>query len=1134
MERQDIVQSVSTQSLPYAEPTPQTLNLQVLQENLGNCLSIIDDEVMKGYVTRLEQLPILDPKECGVENLEEVQFFRITELVYQEDEFSVDKLSMMFHALSGFPCTLVLMLQSDGAQTNFYLGARSNEKQHSTGTMRSMLEKSLMGFFPGSKIEKFFAEDCCAALAAANAKCVSSVTSVADYKRNEDSVTNKDFVQGLEKFVYAMKGASYTAVFLADSANHEQLMMRRREYEKICTQISPFATMQMNFTVSDGRSTSTGSSAGKTTNISRTDSHGKTASVTNTESQSKGISDTHTDTQSEAKGKTHTVGTSDGTSRTVTNTGTVGVNSSVNVGVNAGIRFGPSWLGGHVGASTGASVGSFASFSHAVAKGTTHTDSVSDSISKTLSHGFSDSHGTSETHGTSESHSTGTTDTRAVTTGESFNLVDTNTLTDTFGSSKGVILNVQNMTLNNVLKRMEKQLKRIDECESIGMWNFAAYFMGATSEVQNAANTYKAVVAGVDSGIECSAINLWTDDPSVKMLMGYLENFAHPLFLYQGFSYDEQRQVAVDPSALVSTNELALHMGLPRHSVQGLPVLEHAPFAQEVVLQQGASQPKTSDDDKETGIDNIYLGKLCHLGERTSAAVELNAESLSMHTFITGSTGSGKSNAVYHLLAELRKKGKSFLVVEPAKGEYKNVFPYVPCYGTNPKIGKLLRINPFAFPEQVHVLEHIDRIIEIFNVCWPMYAAMPAVLKDAIEQAYVSAGWDLEMSENRSVPGLFPTFADVLRELRNVIHSSDYSSDTKGDYIGSLSTRLKSLTNGINGMIFVSQEMNLADLFEHDAIVDLSRVGSTETKSLIMGIVVLKLQEYRMANASGMNDHLKHVTVLEEAHNLLKKTSMEQSAESSNLVGKSVEMLTNAIAEVRTYGEGFVIVDQAPNLLDTAVIRNTNTKIVLRLPEKTDREVTGGAMALNDAQMEELSRLPTGMAVVYQNNWQEAVLCQLPRYEPFGRRKKECEDIIQNRTAKNNAILHFLLAKQLTAAQKEKVEKRLRNSNIPAETVKKLLENLDSRNKQYHWAVAGFLRQNSGMLKDVLQGTASCQTLDELETVIKENVSTVFVGFGPSELEKITVYVCMAESEKYPEIEPLKQLCAYYWKEKVL
>ena len=279
-----------------------------------------------------------------------------------------------------------------------------------------------------------------------------------------------------------------------------------------------------------------------------------------------------------------------------------------------------------------------------------------------------------------------------------------------------------------------------------------------------------------------------------------------------------------------------------------------------------------------------------------------------------------------------------FLVVEPAKGEYKNVFTDIKCYGTNPKLGELLKINPFSFPEGIHVLEHIDRIVEIFNVCWPMYAAMPAVLKESIEQAYISAGWELDLSENTKVEGLFPTFDDVLRELSATINGSAYSSDTKGDYIGSLSTRIKSLTNGINGRIFVSDEMDLADLFDRSAIIDISRVGAMETKALIMGLVVLKLQEYRMANSTGMNAPLKHITVLEEAHNLLKKTSTEQTAESSNMVGKSVEMLTNAIAEIRTFGEGFVIVDQAPNLLDTATIRNTNTKIILRLPESTDRE----------------------------------------------------------------------------------------------------------------------------------------------------------------------------------------------------
>ena len=87
------------------------------------------------------------------------------------------------------------------------------------------------------------------------------------------------------------------------------------------------------------------------------------------------------------------------------------------------------------------------------------------------------------------------------------------------------------------------------------------------------------------------------------------------------------------------------------------------------------------------------------MGQSTQTKVELDVNSLAMHTFITGSTGSGKSNAVYHLLDEIKKKDIPFLVVEPAKGEYKDVFKNVKCYGTNPLIGELLRINPFSFPE---------------------------------------------------------------------------------------------------------------------------------------------------------------------------------------------------------------------------------------------------------------------------------------------------------------------------------------------------------------------------------------------------------------------------------------------------
>ncbi|MGN1248591.1 MAG: ATP-binding protein [Candidatus Spyradocola sp.] len=326
-----------------------------------------------------------------------------------------------------------------------------------------------------------------------------------------------------------------------------------------------------------------------------------------------------------------------------------------------------------------------------------------------------------------------------------------------------------------------------------------------------------------------------------------------------------------------------------------------------------------------------------------------------------------------------------FLVIEPAKGEYKNVFGNrsdVAVYGTNPQLGELLRINPFSFPKEVHIYEHLDRLVEIFNVCWPMYAAMPAILKDAVERAYVNAGWDLRRSRNRYSNRLFPNFVDVLQQIDVVMEQSQYSRDNKSDYKGALSTRIRSLTNGINGLVFSSDEIPAEDLFDRNVVIDLSRVGSTETKSLIMGLLVMKLQEHRIAASTDMNAKLRHVTVLEEAHNLLKRTSTEQSSEGANLLGKSVEMLTNAIAEMRTYGEGFIIADQSPGLLDVSVIRNTNTKIIMRLPEYTDRELVGRAAGLSDDQINELAKLTKGVAAVYQNDWLEAVLCKVRKYTP--------------------------------------------------------------------------------------------------------------------------------------------------------
>ena len=443
----------------------------------------------------------------------------------------------------------------------------------------------------------------------------------------------------------------------------------------------------------------------------------------------------------------------------------------------------------------------------------------------------------------------------------------------------------------------------------------------------------------------------------------------HPIFRYSG----ALGEVEVSPCAMVSGNELAIHMGMPRKSVCGLPVIEHADFGKEVV--------RYEEDDSSVGIN---LGKVFNMGSAAPNSVFLDKSSLTMHTFVTGSTGSGKSNTIYELIRQTNNMGANFMVIEPAKGEYKHVFgnrPDVNVYGTNPEYSDLLRINPFKFPHGVHVLEHVDRLVEIFNVCWPMYAAMPAVLKDALLQAYEVCGWDFSTSRNAYSDNLFPTFADLQNEMVNVITTSAYSEEVKSNYMGSLVTRVKSLTNGLNGQIFSSNEIDNEVLFDKNVIIDLSRVSSLETKSLIMGILIMRLSEHRMSNAEDMNVPLKHLTVLEEAHNILKRTSTEQSTEGSNVAGKSVEMISNAIAEMRTYGEGFVIVDQSPSAVDISAIRNTNTKIIMRLPDESDRRLAGKSAGLKDEQLDEIAKLPKGVAVVYQNDWVEPLLCSIQKYK---------------------------------------------------------------------------------------------------------------------------------------------------------
>lgn len=606
--------------------------------------------------------------------------------------------------------------------------------------------------------------------------------------------------------------------------------------------------------------------------------------------------------------------------------------------------------------------------------------------------------GTAQTDGRSDTYTRNTSRNRSV----------TDTVSSAKTEGKNLQISYENRSVRTLLEKINCQLERLEHCENYGAFDCAAYVIAEDSETAlGVAGNYNALMRGRKSSVQASHINVWFRPEKTRILAGYLGSLVHPMF-------DGEDSVKVSPASVIGGDELAIQIGLPKKSVAGITVVPMAPF--------GRNLPKD-------GTRSLELGNLYHMGHDEGEngrkqKARIDIESLRMHTFITGSTGAGKSTAIYAMLDKLmeekiagRKDKITFLVIEPAKGEYKDRFgsyPDVKVYGTNYKKMPLLRIDPFSFPDDVHVLEHIDRLIEIFNVCWPMYAAMSAVLKDAVERAYIVSGWNLETSEcrYRDFGGrvLYPTFQDVLRQITVVMEESAYSADSKGDYKGALCTRIKSLTNGLYRQIFTNDELPPEELFDRNVIVDLSRTGSAETRSLIMGLLVMKLQEYRMANAVGGNAPLKHITVLEEAHHILKRTSTEQVSEGANLQGKSVELLANSIAEMRTYGEGFIIADQAPGLMDQSVIRNTNTKIILRLPDLADRELVGRAASLHTDQIQELSRLKTFVAAVYQNDWLEPVLCNIDRnFKKMPLFKYEPSEPLPGISGETEKVIEYLL-----------------------------------------------------------------------------------------------------------------------------
>ncbi|MFC6954951.1 ATP-binding protein [Halorubellus litoreus] len=427
------------------------------------------------------------------------------------------------------------------------------------------------------------------------------------------------------------------------------------------------------------------------------------------------------------------------------------------------------------------------------------------------------------------------------------------------------------------------------------------------------------------------------------------------------------------PTVLCSA-EVAAMLHLPTRETSGFHVRPQPQFD---------VTPHGSDPDAP----GVSLGTILDEGRPTDHEYEVPIADLNRHGLVVGTTGSGKTNTVFHVLRQLADRDVPFLVVEPAKTEYRRLLDSelgddLQVFTLGDETTAPFRINPFEIRPGVSVSSHIDHLTALFNATFVMYAPMPYILERAIHEVYEDRGWDLVTGTNRRGhhPNAQPTITDLYEKIDPVVDSLGYDQEITQDVSAALKTRLDNLRIGSKGLLLDTHtSVPIEDLLGQPTVLELDAVGNDDEKAFLMGLVLFSLYEHYQSSGAmdAAGASLNHVTVVEEAHRLLSASS-SGGPESSNKAGQAVESFTNLLAEIRAYGEGALVVDQTPAKLAPSVVKNTNLKVVHRLLADDDRRLLGGSMGASAEQTRWLGLSGVGEAAVFSGADDNPILVDVP------------------------------------------------------------------------------------------------------------------------------------------------------------
>ncbi len=525
-------------------------------------------------------------------------------------------------------------------------------------------------------------------------------------------------------------------------------------------------------------------------------------------------------------------------------------------------------------------------------------------------------------------------------------------------------------TANPIDKHYEKLLRimlaKLDVGKRQGMWHTAAYLITQDKDVFGQGQS---LITASFGGIKSRP-----DRIRVLSCQGLIDNLrSFSVVTTRSAKSPGEFQYPFEYLSLQNSEELATFTQIPVDEMPGYLVSHSASF-------DVASHVKNV-------TKPVRIGEILDHSRQIGCFYDVDIDSLTRHGLIAGTTGSGKTNTIFYLLKQIWGEGVPFLVIEPAKSEYRSLLGSKE-FGADLRVFTLgnegispFRLNPFEIMPGVSVQTHIDRLKALFNASFVMYAPMPYVLERCIHEIYEDKGWDLvsNLKKRGNHKMANPTLSDLYRKIDFVVDRLGYEQRLTMDITAALKTRIQSLRIGGKGLMLDTHDsIPMAVLLGKPVVLELEQIGNDEEKAFVIGLILMFMYEYHVSQGVKEKSGLEHLTVIEEAHRLLRQIPVSENPEVANTRGQAVEAFCNMLSEVRAYGEGFLVAEQIPSKLAPDIVKNTSLKVIHRIGSIEDRAIVGSTINLDDEQQLRIVSLEKGDAAVFGQGDDAPLLVHVP------------------------------------------------------------------------------------------------------------------------------------------------------------